>query len=71
MTIATGPNMRTQAVDCRPPAISRRAFLQAIGLASACRLHPIAARFTAIADDLVWLMRWCSRGSAPSFASPA
>ena len=61
--------MRTHAVDPRPPAISRRAFLQAIGLASACRLRPFAARFTAIADDLAWLMRWCSRGAAPRFAT--
>ncbi len=54
-------------VDCRLP-ITRRSFLQAIGLAFARSLHPVAAGFTAIADDLVWLMRWCACGGAPRFA---
>ena len=57
--------MRPHAVDYRSLAISRRTFLQAMGLAFACRLHPICARFTAIADDLARLFRWCAFGSAP------
>ena len=54
--------MRPHAVDHhpRPPAITRRAFLQAVGLASACYLRPLAAGFTAIADELARLFRWCS-----------
>ena len=64
--------MRPHAVDHhpRPPEpISRRAFLQAIGLASACRFRPLAAGFTAIADELAALMRWCACGPAPRFAA--
>ena len=63
--------MRPIAVDPIPrqPAITRRAFLQAIGLASACRFRPLAAGFTAIADELAALMRWCACGPAPRFAA--
>ena len=64
--------MRPHAVDHhpRPPElISRRAFLQAIGLASACRFRPLAAGFTAIADELARLFRWCSLDPGPRFAA--
>ena len=56
--------MITHAVDHRPLTITRRNFLRAIGFASACRLHPLAASFTAIADELARLFRWCSLDSA-------
>ena len=64
--------MRPHAVDPvpRPPElISRRAFLQAIGFACACRFRPLAAGFTAIADELAALMRWCACGPTPRFAA--
>lgn len=65
--------MRTHAVDHhpRPPElISRRAFLQAIGFASACRFRPAAAGFTALGDEIVaLLMRWCACTAAPRFAA--
>ena len=52
--------MITHAVDNRPLTITRRSFLRAIGFASARILHPLAAGFTAIADELARLFRWCS-----------
>lgn len=63
--------MRPHAVDPipRPPVqITRRAFLQAIGLAFACRFRPLAAGFTAIADELARLFRWCALDVAPQGA---
>ena len=56
------PYMRPH-VDCRLP-ITRRSFLQAIGLAFARRLRPLAAGFTAIADELARLFRICSLDTA-------
>ena len=55
--------MITHAVDDRLP-ITRRSFLQAIGLASVRSLHSIAAGFTAIADELARLFRICSLDAA-------
>ena len=66
--------MRPHVVDIVPrsPAhLTRRSFLQAIGLAFARSLHPVAIGFTAVADDLVWLMRWCCRGATPRFVGAA
>ena len=51
-----------------PTTITRRSFLQAIGLASVCGLRTLATGFTSIADDLVWLMRWCCFGGNLRFA---
>ena len=47
---------------------TRRSFLRAIGLASARSFRSVAVGFTAIGDDLVWLLRWCAYGGAPRFA---
>lgn len=52
----------------RAALFSRRDFLRAIGFAFACSLRPLAVGFTAIGDDLVWLLRWCACGGAPRFA---
>ena len=55
--------MHILAVDYRMP-VTRRSFLQAMGLAFACSLRPLAAGFTAIADDLARLFRVCSLDTA-------
>ena len=55
--------MLTHAVDFHR-TITRRSFLQAIGLAFACSLRPLASGFTAIADELARLFRICSLDAA-------
>ena len=63
--------MRIHAVDYTPrqggALFSRRSFLRAMGLAFARSFHPVAAGFTAIADELAQLFRWCAFGAGPTW----
>ena len=52
----------------RAALFSRRDFLRAMSLAFARGLRPLAVGFTAIGDDLVWLLRWCAYGGAIRYA---